>query len=156
MGLADGGAHCGAICDAGMPTFMLTHWTRDRVRGEKFPLEYMVMRQTSQSAELYGFLDRGLIKPGYKADLNLIDYEKLSLGAPRMVDDLPANGRRLIQKAKGYLATIVSGTIIMRDGEKTGALPGKLLRGKQPAPRTLQTGNATTRHSENSEHRVRA
>ena len=106
MGLSDGGAHCGAICDSGMPTFMLTHWTRDRKRGERIALEKIVHRQTRQTAELYGLLDRGLLKPGYRADVNVIDYDNLSLGAPQMVFDLPAGGRRLIQRPSGYTATI--------------------------------------------------
>jgi N-acyl-D-aspartate/D-glutamate deacylase len=134
MGLSDGGAHCGAICDAGMPTFMLTHWTRDRSRGEKLPLEYMVMRQTSQTAQFYGIHDRGLLKPGYLADVNIIDYDNLTLGRPEVVYDLPAGGRRLLQKADGYKYTIKSGEVLFKDGEPTGALPGRLLRGEQPSP----------------------
>lgn len=139
MGLSDGGAHCGAICDAGMPTFMLTHWTRDRTRGERFSLPYMVMRQTRQTAAFYGLHDRGVLAPGMKADLNVIDYEGLRLGAPEMVWDLPANGRRLLQRATGYRYTLCSGQVIFADGEPTGALPGKLLRGEQPAPPPLAT-----------------
>ena len=99
MGLSDGGAHCGAICDGGMPTFMLTHWTRDRTRGPKLPLEHIVHRQTAQTAALYGLTDRGVIAPGMRADLNLIDYDRLSFESPRMAYDLPAGGRRLVQKA---------------------------------------------------------
>lgn len=129
MGLSDGGAHCGAICDGGMPTFMLTHWTRDRTRGEKIPLEHIVRRQTRETAEYYGLLDRGLVAPGYKADLNVIDYANLRFEQPRMAWDLPANARRLVQKASGYVATICSGVVVSENGEFTGALPGKLVRG---------------------------
>jgi N-acyl-D-aspartate/D-glutamate deacylase len=135
MGLSDGGAHCGAICDAGMPTFMLTHWTRDRQRGEKLPLEYMIMRQTSQTAAFYGLLDRGILAPGYLADINLIDYNNLHLGKPQLVYDLPAGGKRLLQHATGYKATLKSGQVIFQDGQATGILPGKLIRGEQPSPR---------------------
>jgi N-acyl-D-aspartate/D-glutamate deacylase len=132
MGLSDGGAHCGAICDSGMPTFMLTHWTRDRERGEKMPLEYIVHRQTRQTAEVYGLLDRGLLEPGYRADVNIIDYDKLSLDAPKMAYDLPAGGRRLVQRAEGYEMTICAGEVIMKQGEPTDARPGTLVRGPQP------------------------
>ena len=128
MGLSDGGAHCGAICDGGMPTFMLTHWTRDRTRGEKLPLEYIVRRQTSQTAELYGITDRGLVAPGMRADLNLIDYDQLGFDVPRMAYDLPAGGRRIVQKAHGYVGTWVAGIQTVADDEFTGATPGKLLR----------------------------
>ena len=128
MGLSDGGAHCGAICDGGMPTFMLTHWTRDRTRGSKLPLEYIVRRQTSQTAELYGITDRGLVAPGMRADLNLIDYEQLGFDVPRMAYDLPAGGRRIVQKARGYVGTWVAGVQTVAHDEFTGATPGKLLR----------------------------
>ena len=128
MGLSDGGAHCGAICDGGMPTFMLTHWTRDRTRGDKLPLEYIVRRQTSQTAELYGITDRGLVAPGMRADLNLIDYEQLGFDVPRMAFDLPAGGRRIVQKARGYVGTWVAGVQTVAHDEFTGATPGKLLR----------------------------
>ncbi len=128
MGLSDGGAHCGAICDGGMPTFMLTHWTRDRTRGDKLPLEYIVRRQTSQTAELYGITDRGLVAPGMRADLNLIDYEQLGFDVPRMAHDLPAGGRRIVQKARGYVGTWVAGVQTVACDEFTGATPGKLLR----------------------------
>jgi len=134
MGLSDGGAHCGAICDAGMPTFMLTHWTRDRKRGPTLPLEHIVKRQTSETAAFYGLNDRGVLAPGYLADINVIDYDHLDVDAPKMVFDLPAGGRRLVQHARGYKATIKNGEVIMKDGEATGALPGKLLRGHQAAP----------------------
>jgi len=134
MGLSDGGAHCGAICDSGMPTFMITHWTRDRSRGERLPLEWMVHRQTQQTARFYGLMDRGVLAPGYLADVNVIDYDALTLGPPRMVFDLPAGGRRLVQRADGYVLTLKSGQVLARDGELTGALPGRLLRGQQAAP----------------------
>lgn len=128
MGLADGGAHCGAICDGGMPTFMLTHWTRDRTRGDRLPLEHIVHRQTAQTAALYGMRDRGVIAPGWRADLNLIDYGRLSFDVPRMAYDLPAGGRRLVQRARGYVGTWVAGTRTVDHDEFTGALPGTLLR----------------------------
>ncbi len=128
-GLGDGGAHCGVICDASQPTFMLTHWTRDRVRGERLPLEWIVKKQTHDTARLYGLGDRGTLEPGALADINLIDYERLELGNPRVVDDLPAGGRRLLQGATGYVETIKSGVTTFADGEETGARPGGLLRG---------------------------
>jgi N-acyl-D-aspartate/D-glutamate deacylase len=134
MGLSDGGAHCGAICDAGMPTFMLTHWTRDRKRGDKLPLEYMIMRQTKQTAEFYGMKDRGVLSKGYLADVNIIDYDNLNIGRPKVVYDLPAGGRRLLQRATGYEYTIKSGQVIFEKGEATGVMPGKLIRGEQPSP----------------------
>lgn len=134
LGLSDGGAHCGLICDASTPTFMLTHWARDRKRGPKLSLEEVVRRQTTGTCALYGLADRGALKPGYKADLNVIDFDRLKLRAPQMVRDLPAGGRRLVQKAEGYAATVVSGEVTFVDGEATGALPGRLVRGAQAAP----------------------
>ncbi len=134
MGLSDAGAHCGAICDGGMPTFMLSHWARDRSRGARLPLEHVVRRQTRDTAEAFGLLDRGLIAPGLKADLNVIDFEGLRLRRPALVRDLPAGGRRLVQRADGYVATVASGEVISEQGEPTGALPGRLLRGPQRAP----------------------
>ncbi len=131
MGLSDAGAHCGAVCDGGMPTFMLTHWTRDRSRGERLPLEHVIRRQTSATADMFGLADRGRLRPGYKADVNIIDYDRLAFEEPRIVHDLPAGGRRLVQRARGYEATICSGTPILRDDEPTGALPGRLIRGSQ-------------------------
>jgi N-acyl-D-amino-acid deacylase len=131
MSLADGGAHCGYICDVSMPTYMLTHWARDRKRGPTLPLELMVKRQTQDTAQIYGMKDRGVLQPGYLADINIIDFDKLSLPSPFVAFDLPAGGRRLVQTANGYLATIKSGQVIMENGEKTGALPGKLVRGPQ-------------------------
>jgi N-acyl-D-aspartate/D-glutamate deacylase len=128
-GLADGGAHCGVICDASLPTFMLTHWTRDRDRGATLPLEWVVKKQTHDTARLYGLGDRGTIEPGMLGDLNVIDYEHLQLGAPYVVADLPAGGKRLLQGATGYVATIKSGTVTFTDGKDTGARPGVLVRG---------------------------
>jgi N-acyl-D-amino-acid deacylase len=128
-GLADGGAHCGVICDAGQPTFMLTHWTRDRSRGERLPLEWVVKKQSHDTARLYGLTDRGTVEVGAVADLNLIDYEHLQLGNPVVVDDLPAGGKRLVQEATGYVETIKSGVTTFADGKETGARPGMLLRG---------------------------
>ena len=127
--LSDAGAHCGAICDGGMPTFMLTHWARDRVRGPKLSLEHVVYRQTRNTAELHGLNDRGLIAPGMKADINVIDFDSLGFDMPRMAYDLPASGRRLVQTAHGYAATFVSGTQIVDDDAFTGELPGTLIRG---------------------------
>jgi N-acyl-D-aspartate/D-glutamate deacylase len=129
MGLADAGAHCGVVCDGGTPTFMLTHWTRDRTRGPKLPLEHVVRRQTRETAELYGLSDRGALTPGLRADINVIDYDHLTFGAARMAHDLPAGARRLVQKAKGYEATFVAGVQIVDHDEFTGELPGQLIRG---------------------------
>ena len=129
MGLADAGAHVRVICDGGCPTFMLTHWTRDRTRGPMMPLEYVVHRQTRQTAELYGLNDRGLVAPGMRADINVIDYERLSFGKPRMAWDLPGDAPRLVQKASGYRHTICAGVETVTDDEFTGALPGRLVRG---------------------------
>ena len=128
-GLSDAGAHCGAICDGGMPTFMLTHWARDRVRGPKLPLEHVVHRQTRNTAELHGLRDRGLIAPGMKADINVIDFASLGFDMPQMAYDLPASGRRLVQTAHGYAATFVSGVQTVADDTFTGELPGTLIRG---------------------------
>jgi N-acyl-D-aspartate/D-glutamate deacylase len=135
LSLADGGAHCGAICDAGTPTFMLMHWARDRKRGDRMPIEFIVRRQTRDTAHQYGLFDRGVLKPGLKADINVIDFERLGLENPEMRHDFPASGRRLYQGARGYVATIVSGQVIFEEGQATGALPGKLIRGAQPEPR---------------------
>ncbi len=131
LGLGDGGAHVGMICDGSFPTSMLTHWTRDRTRGEKLPLEWVIKAQCRDTATAVGLHDRGLLKPGYKADLNIIDYERLTLHRPGVAYDLPAGGRRLVQRADGYVATIVSGAVTYRNGEPTAALPGKLIRGAQ-------------------------
>jgi N-acyl-D-amino-acid deacylase len=131
--LSDGGAHCGVICDAGMPTYTLTHWVRDRQRGPRLPLELAVKRQTKDTAELYGLNDRGVLAAGMKADINLIDFDNLRLHAPEMVFDLPANGRRFVQRVDGYKYTIVSGEVTYQDGEATGAMPGKVVRGARAA-----------------------
>jgi N-acyl-D-aspartate/D-glutamate deacylase len=133
-GLSDGGAHVGMICDGSFPTTMITHWTRDRTRGPKIPLEAVIRMQTQDTARAVGLYDRGLIAPGYRADLNVIDYEGLTLHAPQVAHDLPAGGRRLIQRASGYVATVVAGQVTYRDGEPTDALPGRLLRGARPGP----------------------
>ena len=129
LGLSDGGAHCGLICDASYPTFLLTHWARDRHRGKKLPLEYVVRKQCHDTAQLFGLTDRGTIEVGKKADINVIDMDALTLHPARMAYDLPAGGRRLVQGASGYAATIVSGTVTRRDGVDTGARPGRLVRG---------------------------
>jgi N-acyl-D-aspartate/D-glutamate deacylase len=134
VGLGDGGAHCGSICDGSFPTYLLTHWARDRTRGERLPLEFAVRRYTRAPAELIGLYDRGLIEPGMKADINLIDHANLYLSPPTIVHDLPAGGRRLMQTAKGYIATIVSGEVVIDHDRPTGALPGRLLRGARPHP----------------------
>ncbi len=129
LGLSDGGAHCGVICDASIPTFMLSHWSRDRSRGERLPLELVVRKMTRDTALLYGLGDRGVIAPGYKADVNVADYGRLNLRLPELVFDLPGKARRLIQRADGWVATIVSGEVTMSEGEDTGARPGRLVRG---------------------------
>ena len=134
MGLADGGAHCAIICDASIPTTNITIWTRDRTRGERLPLEFIVRKQTQDTARLFGMNDRGVIAPGYKADLNVIDYDKLRVLPPQIVHDLPGGAKRLIQRSEGYVATIVAGQTVLRDGEPTGARPGRVVRGEQPAP----------------------
>lgn len=133
-GLSDGGAHYGYICDASFPTYLLTHWARDRSRGEKIPLELLVKWQSQDTAATVGLNDRGILRPGYKADVNIIDFEGLKLHAPKIVYDLPAGGRRLGQAAEGYRVTIVSGVVTYKDGTPTGNLPGKLIRGAQKAP----------------------
>jgi N-acyl-D-aspartate/D-glutamate deacylase len=128
LGLSDGGAHCTSIVDGGLPSFMLTHWARDRKRGPRLPLEPLVKRQTSETADFFGLADRGRLAPGLRADINVIDYEGLKLHMPELVHDMPANGRRFIQRVDGYEATLVAGTPIFERGEHTGALPGKLVR----------------------------
>ena len=136
-GLSDGGAHVGMICDGSFPTTNIIHWTRDRTRGPKLSLEHMVKAQCRDTAETVGLFDRGLLAPGYRADLNVIDYDRLKLKAPSVAYDLPTGGRRLIQRAEGYTATIVAGQVTYRDGEPTDALPGRLLRGAQGAPAAM-------------------
>ena len=131
LSLGDGGAHCGFVCDTSLPTFMLTHWARDRKRGATLPLEFMVNAQTQRTAAFYGLHDRGVLKPGYKADINIIDFPRLHLNAPYFTQDLPANGKRLMQKASGYVATIVNGVPVAMNGQATGDLSGRLIRGPQ-------------------------
>jgi N-acyl-D-aspartate/D-glutamate deacylase len=128
MGLADGGAHVCTICDAGAPTFLLTHWGRDRTRGPGLPLEYLVKKQTRDTARAYGLVDRGTLEPGMRADLNVIDYGRLGVHRHEVVYDLPAGGKRLMQRARGYRHTFVAGVETLRDDEHTGALPGRLMR----------------------------
>jgi N-acyl-D-aspartate/D-glutamate deacylase len=131
LGLGDAGAHCGYICDASYPTYLIKHWARERTRGAKLPIEFLVHAQTQRNARALGMFDRGALVPGMKADINIIDFEKLDLTAPEVVHDLPAGGRRLVQHAKGYVATLVNGQVVMQEGETTGALPGKLVRSAQ-------------------------
>jgi N-acyl-D-amino-acid deacylase len=128
LGLADGGAHVGVICDGAMPTFLLTHWVRDRSRGERIRLEKAVQLQTADTASLFGFTDRGRLEPGLLADINVIDFGGLRLGGVTMARDLPAGGKRLVQKANGYIATVKSGAIVRDHDEATGELPGRLVR----------------------------
>ena len=133
ISLSDGGAHCGTICDAASPTFLLQHWVRDRTRGT-IAIENAIRRQCSDTARLYGMHDRGELRPGLLADINLIDMKALKLGAPWMAFDLPAGGKRLLQKAVGYVMTIKNGEVTFRNGTMTGALPGTLVRGPQSRP----------------------
>ena len=132
LGLGDGGAHCGILCDASLPSYMLSHWVRDRSRGERLGLEHAVHLQTRRTAALYGFDDRGLLAPGHLADVNVIDFDALAIEAPEIVYDLPAGGRRLIQRSRGYAATVKRGEVVRENDESTGARPGRLLRGPQP------------------------
>jgi N-acyl-D-aspartate/D-glutamate deacylase len=129
MGLGDGGAHVSIICDSSSTTHMLAYWTRDRVRGPKLPLPFAVRRLTRDNAVALGLRDRGLIAVGKRADLNVIDYGRLQIRVPELRYDLPAGGKRLVQAAEGYVATIVHGEVVSRHGEPTGALPGRLVRG---------------------------
>jgi N-acyl-D-aspartate/D-glutamate deacylase len=128
LGLSDGGAHCTSIVDAGLPSFMLAHWGRDRSRGPRLPLELLVKRQTSETADFFGLTDRGRLAPGLRADVNLIDFDRLRLHKPELVHDMPAGGRRFVQRVDGYEATLVAGMPIFERGEATGAMPGKLVR----------------------------
>jgi N-acyl-D-aspartate/D-glutamate deacylase len=128
LGLGDGGAHVGTICDGSFPTTMLTHWVRDRPH-DRIPLEVAVAKQTSMTAAMIGLHDRGAVAPGMRADLNVIDLGRLSLHAPELAFDLPAGGKRFLQRAEGYLHTFVAGTETYASGEHTGALPGRLVRG---------------------------
>tara|TARA_B100001540_G_scaffold280535_1_gene269995 strand:- start:858 stop:2420 length:1563 start_codon:yes stop_codon:yes gene_type:complete len=134
LSLADTGAHCGVLCDASVPTQMLSYFVRDRERGQRLRLEDVVKMQTMDTARCVGLEDRGTLQPGMKADLNIIDFDALQLEAPQIIFDLPAGGRRMFQGARGYVATIVSGEVIMENGEYTGAVPGALIRGPQAAP----------------------
>ena len=134
FGLSDAGAHCNVISDGTFPTTAITHWTRDRTRGERIDLEFIVHQQTQRTAAHVGWHDRGVIAPGYLADLNLIDHDRLALHPPRLVDDLPAGGTRLMQTADGYVATIKRGTVTVDGGTLTGERPGRLQRGPQPTP----------------------
>ena len=133
VGLGDGGAHVSIISDGSFPTYLLTHWGRDRPEG-RFDIAWLVKRQTLDTARAVGLLDRGLLAPGYRADINVIDFDRLALAAPEMANDLPANGPRLLQRASGYVATLVNGVPVYREGVPTGALPGRLVRGAQRAP----------------------
>jgi N-acyl-D-amino-acid deacylase len=133
FGLSDGGAHCGVIADAGMPTFILIHWARDRTKGAQFPLEFLVRKLSSDTARAYGLNDRGQLKPGMLADVNVIDFENLRLHRPEAVHDLPAGGKRLVQRVDGYRYTVKSGEVTFEDGQFTGALPGSLVRGGREA-----------------------
>jgi len=128
-GLSDGGAHCGIICDASFPTYLLTHWTRDRSRGGKLSIPFVVAAQSRKTALSVGLGDRGVIAPGFKADVNVIDYDRLHLHPPKVHYDLPVGGRRLLQQVDGYDATVVSGVVTQRGGAATGARPGRLVRG---------------------------
>ena len=130
-GGSDGGAHCGLICDASMPTTNISHWGRDREAGKKFPLEMLIKKQTKDTAETFGLFDRGEIKSGMLADINIIDFDKLNVSHPTMIHDLPLGGRRLVQDSEGYIATIKNGLIVSENGKTNGVLPGKLIRGKQ-------------------------
>jgi N-acyl-D-amino-acid deacylase len=127
-GLSDAGAHVTLICDASMPTTQLTYWARDRQRGERIPLEFLVAKQTSRNAKLYGLTDRGTLAPGLRADINVIDFDNLSVAPPKAFHDLPAGGTRLIQPIVGYLATMVNGVVTRRHDADTGARPGRLVR----------------------------
>jgi N-acyl-D-amino-acid deacylase len=131
LSMADGGAHVAITCDASMPTFLLTHWVRDRTRGQRLALEEAVRLQTSRTAAAYGLHDRGRLAAGLKADINVIDLDGLRLQPTEWAQDLPANGRRLLQFARGYDATVASGVITHRHDTATGAMPGKLVRGPQ-------------------------
>ncbi len=133
FGLSDGGAHCGVIADAGMPSFILSYWARDRVKGAQFPLEFLVRKLSSDTARAYGLHDRGELRPGLLADINVIDFENLRLFRPEAIHDLPAGGKRLVQRVEGYRYTVKSGEVTFEDGNSTGALPGTLVRGGREA-----------------------
>jgi len=130
-GLGDGGAHCGVACDAGGPTLMLTHWVRDRTRGPRLPIAQAVQWMSSEPAALYGLGDRGRIETGLRADLNVIDHGSMRIELPEMLHDLPAAGRRLMQRARGYVATLCAGEVTIREDTATSARPGRLIRGSR-------------------------
>jgi N-acyl-D-aspartate/D-glutamate deacylase len=129
FGLSDGGAHCGVIADAGMPTFILTHWGRDRVKGDRLPLPFLVRKLSRDTAAAFGMHDRGVLGAGYLADVNVIDFDKLRLFRPEAVYDLPLGGKRLVQRVEGYRHIVKRGVPTFENGEHTGALPGRLVRG---------------------------
>ena len=134
VGLGDGGAHYGFLCDASNTTHLLTYWARDRKRGQRLPLPWVIGALTRSSARAVGLHDRGVLAPGYRADINIIDFDRLHLHAPRIESDLPAGGSRLQQRADGYVATVLAGQVVRRNNVATGALPGRLIRGPQPSP----------------------
>ena len=138
-GLGDGGAHVATICDASYPTTLLTHWARDRSRGPRLPLEFLVRKQTALAAQSYGLNDRGIVAAGYKADINIVDLAALGVTRPAMAYDLPAAGKRFVQRSLGYRHTFVSGVEVATDGEHTGALPGGLVRGSRAGPQASRT-----------------
>ena len=134
MGVADGGAHVGVICDASAPTFLLSHWARDRKRGPGLPLEFLVKKHTADTAAAYGLGDRGVLAPGMRADIAVIDFDRLALTRPEVIYDLPAGGRRLMQRARGYRHVFVSGVETLQGDAHAGNLPGRLVRGARPRP----------------------
>jgi N-acyl-D-aspartate/D-glutamate deacylase len=134
QGLGDGGAHCGIVCDASMTTYLLSHWVRDRTRGPRLALETAVKRLTADPADLYALRDRGVLAPGMRADVNVIDFDRVGIRRPEMVHDLPAGAGRMIQRSTGYVATVVAGETVVESGECTDAMPGRLVRGPQPEP----------------------
>ena len=131
LGLSDGGAHCGLICDASFPTYLLTHWVKGRERGDRLPLELVVHKQTKATADVYGLGDRGSLEVGKRADINVIDLDGLNLHTPEMIFDLPAGGQRLVQPVDGYLHTIKSGRVTFERSEATGERPGGVIRGRR-------------------------
>jgi len=131
FGLSDGGAHCGVLVDASVPTYMLSYFTRDRKRGPLMSLPFVVRKLTQETARMYGLNDRGIIARGMRADMNLVDYDAVRLRQPEMVYDLPGGGKRLIQKAEGYRYTFCNGEVTYENGQHTGAMPGRLLRGAE-------------------------
>jgi N-acyl-D-aspartate/D-glutamate deacylase len=128
-GLGDAGAHCTMICDGSFPTYLLQFWARDVAAPDRLPVEWIVKQQCADTAAWVGLHDRGVLAPGRRADVNVVDFDALAVRAPVLLNDLPAGGKRLVQRADGYRATVVAGDVVMRDGEPTGALPGRLVRG---------------------------